>query len=175
MKPARSRTTPVRGGAGPPLCSPKVPSRLHGRLMARPRVSSLARRGVWGGPARGARRGTAASRQRRQRGRTGRSYLSLGSSLSLSQTQSHGTRARTHIILHLQSIEYSIDLGSGPNSRIQIRDPQVQWLFTPFDAPADFILDPCRSPHGGRLKDPTTRGRAHGPSACPRLGPSISA
>ena len=51
----------------------------------------------------------------------------------------------------------------------------VRSLFTPFDARADFILYPCRSPHGGRLTSPITPRHAHGPCACRRLGPSISA
>ena len=46
----------------------------------------------------------------------------------------------------------------------------VRWLFTPFDARADFILYPCRSPHGGRLKNPRTWAHAQGPSACAHLG-----
>ena len=56
-----------------------------------------------------------------------------------------------------------------------IRDPRVRWLFTPFDARADIILYPCRSPHGGRLKDPMTWLHAQGPSACSRQGPNGSA
>ena len=51
----------------------------------------------------------------------------------------------------------------------------VRSLFTPFDARAHFILYPCRSPHGGRLKNPRTWLHAHGPCACSRQGPSISA
>ena len=51
----------------------------------------------------------------------------------------------------------------------------IRSLFTPFDARADIILYPCRSPHGGRLKDPMTWLHAHGPCACSRQGPSISA
>ena len=44
---------------------------------------------------------------------------------------------------------------------------QVRSLFTPRDARADFILDPCRSAHDGRLSNQSnyTRGHAHGPSA----------
>ena len=53
-----------------------------------------------------------------------------------------------------------------------LRDPQVRWLFTPFDARADIILDPCRSPHGGRLTNPITPRHTHGPCACRRFGPS---
>ena len=48
-------------------------------------------------------------------------------------------------------------------------------LFTPRDARADLILYPCRSPHGGRLKDPMTWLHAQGPSACSRQGPNGSA
>ena len=33
-----------------------------------------------------------------------------------------------------------------------LRGDWVRSLFTPFDARADLILYPCRSPHGGRLK-----------------------
>jgi hypothetical protein len=103
-------STPVRRRRGrPPLCSPKVPSRLHGRLMARPVECRL-----WRVVASGAAPGPRGTRQRapppeRQRGRTGRSYLSLGSSLSLSQTQSHDTRARTHIILQLKTTEQNTE------------------------------------------------------------------
>ena len=44
----------------------------------------------------------------------------------------------------------------------------VRSLFTPFDARADIILDPCRSPHGGRLTNPRwTAPHAHGPCAWP--------
>jgi hypothetical protein len=50
----------------------------------------------------------------------------------------------------------------------------IRWLFTPFDARADFILDPCRSPHGGRLTNPRTAPHAHGPCACGGLRASIS-
>ena len=56
-----------------------------------------------------------------------------------------------------------------------LRGDWVRSLFTPFDARAHFILYPCRSPHGGRLKDPRTWLHAHGPCACSRQGPSISA
>ena len=42
-------------------------------------------------------------------------------------------------------------------------------------ATTHIILYPCRSPHGGRLKDPMTWLHAHGPCACSRQGPSISA
>ena len=52
-----------------------------------------------------------------------------------------------------------IRTGSPPISR-GAADPIK--LFTPFDARADIILDPCRSPHGGRLKDPMTWLHAHG-------------
>jgi hypothetical protein len=51
----------------------------------------------------------------------------------------------------------------------------IRSLFTPRDARAHFILYPCASPHGGRLKDPMTWLHAHGPCACSRQGPSISA
>ena len=53
--------------------------------------------------------------------------------------------------------------------KVRLRGQLVRARFTPRDARRDFILYPCRSPHGVRLKDPITRGRAHGPSACPRL------
>ena len=39
----------------------------------------------------------------------------------------------------------------------------------------DFILYPCRSPHGGRLKNPRTWVCAHGSCAHTRLGPSMAA
>ena len=59
---------------------------------------------------------------------------------------------------------------------IVVREPKrIRSLFTPFDARADIILYPCRSPHGGRLKDPMTWLHAHGPCACSHQGPSISA
>ena len=58
---------------------------------------------------------------------------------------------------------------------VKLGGQPIRSLFTPFDARADIILDPCRSPHGGRLKDPMTWPHAHGPCACSRLGPSISA
>jgi len=61
------------------------------------------------------------------------------------------------------------------NLRSILRGDWVRSLFTPFDARAHFILYPCRSPHGGRLKDPMTWLHAHGPCACSRQGPSISA
>ena len=57
----------------------------------------------------------------------------------------------------------------------QLGGQPIRSLFTPFDARADIILYPCRSPHGGRLKDPMTWLHAHGPCACSRQGPSISA
>jgi hypothetical protein len=100
------------------------------------------------------------------------------------RSQREAAAARCHSCVHSVwdrkkgrciRIVTSENFGPGRTVIGTLRDPQVRWLFTPFDAPADIILDPCRSPHGGRLKDPTTRGRAHGPSACPRLGPSISA
>ena len=76
----------------------------------------------------------------------------------------------------LKSVTFTMTTDSPSRAPpLLIRGQRVRRLFTPFDARADIILDPCRSPHGGRLKDPITRGRAHGPSACPRLGPSISA
>ena len=59
--------------------------------------------------------------------------------------------------------------------RPQLGGQPIRSLFTPFDARADIILYPCRSPHGGRLKDPMTWLHAHGPCACSRQGPSISA
>ena len=59
--------------------------------------------------------------------------------------------------------------------RMEVRGERIRRLFTPFDARADIILYPCRSPHGGRLKDPMTWLHAHGPCACSRQGPSISA
>ena len=55
-----------------------------------------------------------------------------------------------------------------------IRGDWVRSLFTPFDARAHLILDPCRSPHGGRLTNPRTAPHAHGPCACGGLRPSIS-
>ena len=51
-----------------------------------------------------------------------------------------------------------------------IRGERIRRLFTPFDARADFILYPCRSPHGGRLTNPMTWAHAQGPSACAHLG-----
>ena len=63
----------------------------------------------------------------------------------------------------------------GQGGWIGVRGDWVRSLFTPFDARADIILYPCRSPHGGRLKDPMTWLHAHGPCACSRQGPSISA
>ena len=64
-----------------------------------------------------------------------------------------------------------------PCSSVQpyLRGDWVRSLFTPFDARAHFILYPCRSPHGGRLTNPMTWLHAHGPCACSRQGPSISA
>jgi hypothetical protein len=53
---------------------------------------------------------------------------------------------------------------------LSLRGQQVRRLFTPFDARADIILHPCRSPHGGRLKNPRTWAHAQGPSACAHLG-----
>ena len=46
----------------------------------------------------------------------------------------------------------------------------IQPLLTPFDARADIILSPCRSPHGGHLTNPMTWAHAQGPSACAHLG-----
>ena len=43
-----------------------------------------------------------------------------------------------------------------PDRTALLRGDWVRSLFTPFDARAHFILYPCRSPHGGRLKDPMT-------------------
>ena len=59
--------------------------------------------------------------------------------------------------------------------RLSMGGQPVRSLFTPFDARAHFILYPCRSPHGGRLKNPRTWVCAHGSCAHTRLGPSISA
>jgi len=62
-----------------------------------------------------------------------------------------------------------------------IRGERTRSLFTPRDARAEiecaeFILYPCRSPHGGRLTHPRTWVCAHGSCAHTRLhGPSISA
>jgi len=41
-------------------------------------------------------------------------------------------------------------------SRPEVRGERIRRLFTPRDARADFILYPCRSPHGGRLTNPRT-------------------
>ena len=35
--------------------------------------------------------------------------------------------------------------------RVSLRGQRIRRLFTSFDARADFILYPCRSPYGGRL------------------------
>ena len=62
-----------------------------------------------------------------------------------------------------------------------VRGQRVRRLFTPHDARADFILYPCRSPHrspGGVVASSGSDAmwlHAHGPCACSRQGPSISA
>ena len=62
------------------------------------------------------------------------------------------------------------DTHTQPRAAPIIRGDRVRSLFTPFDARAHFILYPCRSPHGGRLKNPRTWAHAQGPSACAHLG-----
>jgi hypothetical protein len=54
-----------------------------------------------------------------------------------------------------------------------LRDPQVRWLFTPFDARAHFILGTDCGRHGGRLKNPRTLPHARAPSACGKLRGSL--
>ena len=70
---------------------------------------------------------------------------------------------------------YHATAASAARGAVTLGGQPIRSLFTPFDARADIILYPCRSPHGGRLKDPMTWLHAHGPCACSRQGPSISA
>ena len=51
-----------------------------------------------------------------------------------------------------------------------LRGERIRSRSRPRDARGDFILYPCRSPHGGRLTNPMTWAHAQGPSACAHLG-----